>query len=409
MVRAERLARLVVALVVSLSAACVVTPPSRAVWPCETALDCEDGWVCDARAGDEERICAPRCTADTDCGSGASCLPNGACAASCSFTTEGRPLEACPEGLSCGRLRYPFGATPESEGLCGRAPTCTNDEACPAGMQCASSVLPALRGLSNLPCLYRSDGGVCPAGWVPTELGCWPSCDQTAGGVACPAGMACFEGTAAPLGARPSESLCLFGFYGASCRSDVECFAGRCADVGGGERQCTERCDDAARVSGLPRARACSSLLDAAGPLGSHLVMRCTSEAADAVCVARGGVGSGCRVAGDCVAPLECFEGTCTRTCASSDDCALRATDNALASGYCEPAEGRCRPLLPGGAPCDRAEQCVDGACLRPFPDPRDTSRCGAPRALGDPCFRDEECVSRRCASFGFGGICVQR
>jgi hypothetical protein len=135
--------------------------------------------------------------------------------------------------------------------------------------------------------------------------------------------------------------------------------------------------------------------------------MRCASDAADAVCVARGGVGSGCRATSDCASSLECLEGVCTRACRTSDDCVLPDADNPLASGHCDIELARCRPLLPNGALCTSAEECVGGACLRPFPDPRDPSRCGSPRAVGDPCFRDDECASRRCERSVFGGICA--
>jgi hypothetical protein len=390
--------------VLALATGCVVTPPTRSVWPCDTELDCEEGFVCDARAGDPEWACAPRCTTSSDCPEGATCLPNGACAAACSFTTGGRPVQGCAEGLSCGRLQYPFGATPASVGLCGRAPTCTVDTECPADMRCATSTLTALSGLSNLPCVPVPDErGACPSSWVRTDLGCLPNCDSPSGTVACPPGMACYEGRAAPLGARESESLCFFGFYGALCRSDVECFVGRCADVPGGGRQCTERCDDAARVSGRPRATACGALVDDAGPFGVHLEMRCGSDDADAVCVARGGVGAGCREGSDCLEGFECRDGECTRDCTTSEDCRASGAQNPLADGFCDLELAHCRRLLPRDAVCVLDEECVTGSCLFPALDPRGARRCGVPRPVGSPCGRDEDCASGRCRPGGLG------
>ncbi len=392
--------------------ACVVSPPDRSVWACATDLECADGFVCGSRAGDPERVCVQACSQGADCGAGGLCLSNHACAEPCSFTTDGRPIDACAEGLSCGRLQYPFGSTPAGAGLCGRAATCTDDTDCedePSPSRCASSTVLELRGLSNLPCVPIEEESGCPSGWVATTRGCLPNCDQAAGEVACPPGMACLEGVAAPIGARESESVCFFGFYGAPCRDDTECLVGRCYEGPGGRRQCTERCDDIARVSGRPRGSACPTLVTNAGPLGAQLVFRCASDAPDAVCYASGGVGSGCRDASDCVEGLECREGLCTRGCFDDGDCILPDEGgNPLASGFCdlrlEPDARRCRRRIAQNTTCELDAECVTNLCLSAL-DFSEAPRCGRARAVGFPCARDVECASLRCGSGALPGL----
>lgn len=407
--RAVTLHGLFVGLVLAASAlaSCTVTPPVQTVWPCRSDDECVPGFRCGARAGDPERTCMPGCTSSDDCEAGSVCTATGTCAVQCSFGSDGSPIEACPAGLSCGRLRYPLAASPESEGLCGAAPTCTINEDCGEGLRCASYDSTTLRGLSNLPCVPEVTATGCPAGWVGSSLGCLANCDPSPTEVSCAPGMACHRGTLVPIGARTSESACYFGFYGAPCRDDAECFVGRCTDVGGGARQCTETCDAAARVSLLPREQACRALGDRAGPLGARLVFACASSDADAACVARGGVGSGCRSDGpgpddECADGLECRGGLCTRPCFDPMGCYL-ADDggNPLANGFCDFGSGLCERLLDRGALCAFDAECATGLCAPPIPTAE--SRCDVPRGPTRFCSRDEECLSGRCLGSPMG------
>lgn len=391
----------------SMACACTVTPPPHGVWTCRTDEDCAGGYRCSARAGDAALTCQLACDSSEDCPDDFVCSPAGTCAQRCTFTGVGNDRGGCPTGLSCERLRYPLGADPEPQGLCVTVDTCTANDDCPANQRCASYDSTMLRGLTNLPCVPTVSASGCPAGWVGTSLGCLANCDPAIGSIACAPGMSCYIGALVPVGARESESGCYFGFYGASCRDDTECFVGRCSDLGGGVRQCTETCDDAARLSLEPRAAACGALLDRAGPLGARLVFTCSGDDASAICVARGGVGSGCRSEGtgpdaECADGLECREGLCTRPCASDADCVLAsATQNDLASGYCDPDSGLCRRRLDLGALCDLDAECTTGLCAPPLPTAE--FRCDRQRRPSQLCTRDAECLSGRCVGGRMG------
>ncbi len=388
--------------------ACVVTPPSRDEWACASDEDCVEGYVCAARAGTVGRTCALRCASDEACGADAACAPNGTCARRCTFAPDATPIEPCPSGLACTRSRFPLGAASRIEGLCGSIPTCTIDGDCPGGMRCVSSDGASLRGLSNLICAPIPTDAGCPSAWIETALGCLPRCDGEGGAAACPAGMACHRGSLVPFGARLDESGCYFGAYGEACRDDGECFVGRCVDVGGGARQCTESCDDARRLFLVDEATAdpCPALLDRAGPFGARRVFSCEGAGPSAYCVGAGGVGSGCSIdaaASGCAPGLECRQGVCTRSCASDPECALVPNDaNPLASGYCDPATGLCAPRLPEDAPCTLDAECTSGLCAAPI-IPIDGYRCTYPRRAATPCTRDAECLSGRCTGSRYG------
>jgi len=386
-----------------LSTGCLVTPPSRVTWPCGRDTDCLDGYVCRVRGGDPERTCARACSVDADCGPGSQCLPNGACALECSFDADGRALVACPEGLFCGRLEYPLSSAQAGDGLCGIVPTCATDLDCQPEepqpgepeLRCASSALAAVRDLSNLPCLPTPTLAACPAGWVGSAQGCLPGCDTEAG-AACPPGMACYERRLASIGAMPAASACFFGFYGAPCRDDLECFVGACL-----AGQCTVRCDEAARLSGLDRDRACAHLRENAGPLGVRLIFECAGDGAEDVCIARSGVGGGCGGPEDCVDGFACGEdGTCTRGCDTHDECLIGSLfdANPLASGYCDPVTLRCQPRVPEGSVCSFDVECETSLCTSPLLPVGMNRRCGRQRSVGAPCGRDAECTSGRCA-----------
>lgn len=383
-------------------AGCVVSPREQ-VWACASSADCIDGWVCAAPAGDTERTCVPACQGDTDCPSGSICLPSHTCAETCTFASDGNPIEPCSSGLECARLRYPLGTDPQSEGLCVAAETCTTNTDCgEAGYRCASSDTTQLRGLSNLPCVPVGGPAGCPSGYVQTTIGCLARCDDELASIACPPAMTCHEGSLVSVGARESESACYFGFYGAPCRDDTECFVGRCTDVGDGRRQCTETCDAAAFISLQPRETACATLLSRAGALGARLVFTCSSEGADGVCVARGGVGSGCRSDGpgpddECAEGLECRGGLCTRACEDTSACVLADTgQNPLANGFCDGASGLCLRLSPESSTCADDAECVTGLCASP-PLLTGEDRCRRPRRVNTPCERNAECLSGTC------------
>jgi hypothetical protein len=416
---ALRLAPLVLALSLG---ACMVTPPDPGRWACTTDDDCLDDFRCGTRPGEQARSCIATCGGE-GCADGSVCTAAGTCVAQCRFANGGAATVACPQDQWCGRLRNPRGSEPEGSGLCGSLPTCSTNSDCelpnpPAyvaalgPLECASSTITSLRGLSNLPCLPRQTDNACPAGWVfAGGLGCLPNCDPGLGLTSCPPGMSCYEGALAPVGARESESACAFGFYGAPCRGDDECLVGSCLDTGHGMR-CTETCDEAARVSLLPRDRACDSLLDDAGTLGVHLVFTCSGDDASAVCVPRGGVGTGCApdvAAADpdpleddeCMPGLLCREGQCTRPCVSHGDCVVDPTGRApLANGYCDDA-GFCRRLLDQSSRCEFDDECVTGLCAQPVE--LAGYRCQTPRRPGSPCRRDAECLSGACAGGRFG------
>lgn len=420
----RRVARLALGVVWLLSASgCLVSRPAPAVWSCSTDPDCLDGYACRARAGDRERTCSRRCVVDGDCGPGAQCLLNGACALECSFDADGRPVVACPDGLYCSRLDYPLSSAQAGPGLCGIEPTCATDVDCqPEGgpapdeleLRCSSSALAAVRGLSNLPCLPVPTETACPAGWVATEQGCLPNCDAERAVPACPPAMTCYEGRLASVGASASASACFFGFYGAPCRDDVECFVGECLEIEPGRRQCTVPCDEAARLSAEPREIACARLHENAGPFGVRLLFDCASASPAAVCVARAGVGGSCRQSADCGAGLVCGDdGLCTRECLVHEDCVATGTldPNPLATGYCEPESGLCRRRLPESSQCDFDAECETSLCSAPLLALGTERRCGRPRAVGAPCGRDAECTSRRCARSGMFlvGFCEER
>lgn len=397
----------VVALVVALvGSGCVVAPPSREVWPCVDDAQCLDGYACVARAGAAGRICERHCTEDSACGDDGLCTTSGICALRCSFAPDGTPIRACPEGLACVRRRLPLGADPEIEGLCGTIPACTTSADCGADMECASSTDPLLRGLSNLICMPAPSEAGCPPAWVLTTSGCLPRC--TADASACPAGMSCRHGSLAPLGARIDESACVLGLYGAPCLDDAECFVGRCEDVGGGSRQCTETCESARRLFLVPDAEAdpCFALGDRAGPLGERVAFRCEEGAGSPTCVARGGVGSGCdaeALSSGCAVGLECRLGTCSRACGSDADCEVAGDEkNPLATGYCDEASRLCAPRLPDDALCALDAECVSGLCANPA-FVLGEYRCTRPRRPGTPCSRNVECVSGRCTDSRFG------
>lgn len=275
-------------------------------------------------------------------------------------------------------------------------------------MRCASSALSSVRGLSNLPCLPVPTDAACPAGWVGSAQGCLPGCDSSSG-AACPPGMSCYERRLGSIGAMPTASGCFFGFYGAPCRDDLECFVGECLG-----NQCTIPCDEAARLSELPRDRACTHLHENAGPLGVRLVFECTGEGPRDVCAARSGVGGGCSGPEDCVDGLVCGErGTCTRECFGHDECLVAsATDpNPLASGYCDPITSFCQPRVPEGSECSFDAECETGLCSAPLVPLGMSRRCGRPRSVGAPCGRDPECATGRCArsSMFLFGFCEER
>jgi hypothetical protein len=389
---------------------CVAAAPQRDVWICDSDEDCVAGFRCSAVAGEPERRCMPTCRSSLDCNRG-QCTSASVCAPVCSFGSDGRPIEACSPGLSCGRLRYPLTTFPESGGLCGLARTCSTDTDCGPASVCMSSSSPMLRGLSHLPCAPAPTGSACPTGWVGTELGCLPNCAPSTAEVSCPPGMACLQGSLVPFGARASEGACYFGFYGAPCRNDTECFVGSCLPVGDGTSQCTETCESAARLSALPPERACGALVNRAGVLGARLVFQCESAELYAPCVARGGVGSGCLAQqpgpdDECAEGLECREGVCTRPCVESWECLLRDDGgNRLANGFCDAESGLCAPLLERGERCELDDACVTKLCAPPSLTGGEPV-CAEPRGPSVPCARDAECRSGSCRVTVLLGLC---
>ncbi len=399
------LALLLALAVSSALSACVVAEPTQELWPCTTNQDCIEGYLCTSRAGDPQRSCVAACETNDDCPARAVCLPSGSCAYTCTFASDGTALAACPTGLSCGRLRYPLGAQADSTGLCSVALTCTNNMHCGEGARCASSDNTQLRGLSNLPCAPLATESGCPPGWIGSALGCLASCDESLASVSCPPATTCHRGSLVPVGARDSESGCYFGYYGAPCRDDSECFVGSCVEVAEGVRQCTETCEAATFISSQPRETACRTLLARSGPLGTRLVFGCASDAEDAPCVAHGGVGSGCGRDDDaaCAEQLECRGGLCTRECFDHADCVLDDDGgNALASGYCDMNTGLCRRSLDVDSICDGDDQCTTGLCVPPV-SPFGEYRCGEPRRASQPCTRDAECITGRCVGMRLG------
>ncbi|MBN8614970.1 MAG: hypothetical protein J0L92_30505 [Deltaproteobacteria bacterium] len=395
------------ALATTLSA-CLATEPMPGFWPCSSDANCIDSHVCASRAGETQASCVARCDADTPCPEGSRCLPSGTCAFECSFAGNGMPIVACPEGLHCARLRYPLGTAAVSEGLCDVTPTCITSSDCDPGWRCASSDNVLLQGLSNLPCAPLETASGCPAGWINTSLGCLASCDSPVTSVSCPAASTCMTGSLVPFGARESESACHLGYYGAPCRDDSECFVGSCQDIPGGRRQCTETCVGANFLTPAMIEAPCTKLATRAGPLGARLIFECAPADVEDVCVARGGVGSGCRRAegleltehtqdDECGEDLECRGGLCTRQCVVNEDCRAQGGEtNPLANGYCNQSTGYCAPVLDLDAICESDEECSTGLCAPPV-SPFGAYRCDNPRRPSEFCTRDVECISRRC------------
>lgn len=409
MVRPAASSLLVSALLVSalLVSGCVVTPPQPGVWPCTSDDNCLAGHRCGVLGGDTSRYCTRSCTEDADCLDGDLCAAGGTCASRCSFANDGTAIEACPQGLWCARRSFPLGVSSESEGICGAIRVCKVNADCPEGSRCHSSDGGLLRDLPNLVCVPDTSLAGCPPGWINTSLGCLAGCDTALATVSCPAGMACYQNSLVAYGARQNESACYYGHYGAPCRNDAECFVGSCLDVGGGVHQCTETCESAARLFRAdPGDPACAALSERAGPLGARLVFHCSAEGSDGLCVAAGGVGSGCRSAllsADCASGLECLQGICTRACEDPLDCVVDdGITQPLATGYCSSESGLCASRRIEGALCAFDAECTTNLCAPPALLVGDY-RCARPRRPTSPCVRDAECISGRCLGMRLG------
>jgi hypothetical protein len=272
-----------------------------------------------------------------------------------------------------------------------------------AARVCAARRTTARRCVALEPavCAHGDRDGL-PAGWVGSSLGCLANCDPSPTDVSCPPGMACYRGALVPVGARTSESACYFGFYGAPCRDDAECFVGRCTDVGGGcaavHRDLRGRgaCEPPAARAGVPgarrprrwrSARASSSVVLRARP--TPRASRVAASAAAVAAMAPGPTTSAPTASSvaRASAPRPCFD---PMGCFLSDD-----GGNPLANGYCDFESGLCERLLDRGALCTFDAECATGLCAPPIPTAE--SRCDVPRGPTRFCSRDEECLSGRC------------
>jgi hypothetical protein len=258
----------------------VYTAPGGQGDPCITATDCTMGRVCEAAAGQTQRICTQDCT-----GIGQSC-PTGY---SCQASTAGY---AClPQIGASDHCRFCSSGQDCSTGICLRdtdtgvtwcSSTCTNNAQCPP----------------NNSCVMTSSGGYC----VPDST-CTNQCTSAS---QCPLGYACTGGMCTPTG-NPGD------------RCEISTFCK--ATVGG---QCSV-CVLEPGSTTIAFCRACCSGNAAGGFCQGCALTTCTSpqtcvpltNGMDSVCLATGSLPGPCMPCenGRCASGLQCIAGRCHGSC----------------------------------------------------------------------------------------------
>lgn len=378
---------------------CAVSRPEvldEGFFRCSTSEECGPGQSCAEGNVYSADFCRPACDRNdpTSCPDGV-CTAAGACLSRCTIDTDGN-TSGCPsEDFSCVRTD-----ALRDEGVCYPVDRCSRTADCEivgAGPQLClndalglpSETIGERVRFDNLYCTARPDTeGRCPMGYLSfrfanadgtTTNACYPPCDPSGRGPWCPPATTCFRGFGELVG-TPNMPPCLPGVWGLPCEDDTHCLVGRCLPVGGGERACTETCEEAASLVG-----GCSGLEAIGEAFGNATRMTCEKVDGVSTCVPRYDLLSLCDGQLDCVgSDTVCGEvrlarsttaHVCLRACRDAQDCA--ADTGGTASDY------RCIESL-GGKLCMRK------------------------RALGGRCMEDLDCREGSCCDIGDFRACLR-
>lgn len=344
------------------------------------------GGVVSLAADDQNGICAlypgsgSDCTV-TGCPSGQECV-SGSCQG---IVGDGTICSPCMDSGQCGGAADLCLGYPDGGGYCGRS--CVSDANCDGGR-----------------CVGTSGGNQCVR-----VVGGSPSCSTPTSGCTrdsdCSASQICSSGACV---VRPTTGASL----GGSCSAETDCNSGLC--IGS---VCTQSCDSVNPASSCPSGfycqndvSSCGSGYCVAGGAGAGTIAdSCTADTDCAslvcdrgtcsqACIPGGAVG--CPAGFACQAGTLACEGTCHRSGAPGDECAVNED---CTSNICATQGDRsfCTEICDDAMPCpDRFTCTLVGG---------DTSVCIPDfGGLGSACASNEECVSGICAAEGDRTYCTR-
>lgn len=400
------------------------TKLTNPVYCCENTKECPAGAACETKAGVQQTCpsVGPRtCQTFCDCEQGETC-EKGQC-------LRGRtPVyccakAGCPDGAAC----YKADGNP---GVCGQTGQCSTNADCdnqPKCRQSGSTCYDEVEACVNGQCIKQSAaiaGGQClPPGDTCTKPKvCRVHCD-------CPSSQGCINGKCETVQGRsyicctdpqcapgtvcykPDDSVATCGGSTSGCKSDADCPAGSCQDVGTSCEETKFACDTQSgkcvpnrfRLQNslceqnqgrcLPAAASCQVACDC--PQGQGCVNGRCSASTKAYCCGRAGCPAGqactdtsgnvstCKSAASCQSNADCGNAYCTQQgndCLPTKPVCMNGQCQSSAiiekGAVCDAATGTCKPGCRSDASCQKATckqsgrlcertlgRCVNGQC----------------------------------------------